>query len=577
MTLRPNTFTKIMGLIVMLLIPIIVIYWLSYRTSVAVVTDEVEKSMYKDLSFFASKTDEIATQVSKAGLLISEDINVRTLEFIEIASLYEQTNEQQRVAEKLRLLNASSTWDTTISVYAPNTQTYVSSNSSLVYEEDLLKANYSKNWHYTEAVPSYFRDRPRIIRYLIEPFETTLDKAGLIVELSFPVTDLVKALDKFKAGGKGNPFIITPDGHIINSSSADISKQTTIMEQIDPAELAEQQISQIKISESTYIISAVWMSSLKMYLIDYISIKDFVSPITANSYLFYGSIGFLLIGSIIAAYILYNSVQLPIRELIIGIRKLKRGEYPKLKVFNPNNEFHYLLVGFNDMALQIEDLIQNVYLETIRSRDANLKQLQSQINPHFLYNCFTLIRSLTRLGHKESVMELALHLSKYYRYTTRSERPLATLQEELDLVNSYLAIQAMNVQDLHYEIQIPEEMNKLEIPRLSIQPLAENAVIHGIGPLGEGTIWITALQLNGFNLLRVTDNGVGVSTERLAQLHQQIELPPADDHGCALWNTRQRMLLQFGQHAGLRVTRTDAGQLTVELYWPIESIEEGGR
>lgn len=568
MNIRMNTFTKIVGLILLLLIPILVLYWFSNQTSLRVVSDEVEKSMYKDLSFFATQTDNTAAQLSKSGLTISEDINVRNLEFIEIATLYEQTNEKLRIDEKLRLMIASSTWDTTLSIITPDTRTFVSSNASIQYDVDLINRNFTRVWRYTEDVPAYFRKQPRFVRYITEPYSSPLDKASLIVEISFPVTDLTKALDRFKQGGKGDPFFINSAGDIIRSMDADETLQGELIRRMDLPALVKTPFTRFSLSGSEYAVGSVWMPELGLYLVDYLPIQDVVRPITANRNLFYVSIFFLLIGSTIAAYFLYNNVQVPIRELIRGVRRVKRGDYTTMNILHPNNEFHFLLVSFNDMAKQIEQLIQNVYLEQIASRDANLKQLQSQINPHFLYNCFTLIRSLTRLGEKETVMQLSMHLSKYYRYTTYSDRQTAGLREEIELVNSYLAIQAIKVQDLKYEIDIPAAFAELELPRLILQPLVENAVLHGIEPVGCGSIRVSACVTEGFNIITVQDDGIGLTEEQLADLQRQIVIPPLEDKGCALWNTRQRMQLQFGPEAGLRIVRRVEGGIEAQLYWP---------
>lgn len=561
-----------MALILLLLIPILVLYWFSNHTSLRVVTSEVEKSMYKDLTYFAAQTDNEAGQLSKSGLMISEDINVRAMEFIEIASLYEQTNEKLRADEKMRLMIASSAWDTTLSIYAPGTDTYISSNNFIPYSSDLIKQNFSRTWHYTKEVPAYFHDQPRFVRYITDPFDAGLDKAALIVEMSFPAADLSKALDRFKNGGKGDPFFITEDGTVLSSMTADRELQSELIQKLQPGQTTEP-FTRITLSGREYAASCVRMPELGLYLVDYLPIQDVIRPITTNSYLFYGCIFFLLVGSTIAAYFLYKTVQVPIRELIRGVRRLRKGEYPTIKVYGPGNEFYYLMVSFNEMAKQIEELIQNVYLEEIRSRDANLKQLQSQINPHFLYNCFTLIRSLTRLGEKETVMQLTMHLSKYYRYTTRSERPMAELSEELDLVGSYLAIQAIKVQDLNYDIHIPEEFSSFELPRLILQPLVENAVLHGIEPAGSGTIKISSGTDGDCYFITVADDGVGMSDEKLAQLEHEITLPPTGDKGCALWNTRQRMMLQFGPEAGLKIRKGPEGGMETTLYWPTSTNE----
>ncbi|MCD1261173.1 histidine kinase [Paenibacillus athensensis] len=574
MKLRINTFTRIFALILVLLIPIVLLYGYSTRTSLEVVRTEVEKSNYKDLAFFASKLDETASSIVKTGLLISQDINIRSLEYIEMASLYEQTTELKRIEEKLRLLNAASTWDTTISIYAPATEMFITTNDSqLHYDPIAVAANLSHAWKYTTQQAAYFRNQPRMVRVITDPYEAPLDKAGLVVELSFSTRELVKSLDSFNAGGKGHPFLINSNGITIAGSGGDAELQRQLVAGASLGSLANERVARIRLAGADYAVSCVWLPTLGFYLLDYIPMDAVVQPITNNGRLFYGSITFLLIGSVAAAYFLYTNLQKPLRELIRGVRGLKKGEYPQVRVFHPSNEFHFLLVSFNDMAVRIEELIQNVLLESIRSRDANLKQLQSQINPHFLYNCFTLIRSLTRLGDREAVMQLTLHLSKYYRYTTRSERETAVLREELELVHSYLAIQRMNVQDLHFEIDVPENMQQLELPRLILQPLVENAVVHGIEPLGVGTVRVSGERRGDMYVIAVADDGCGLSEEKLVQLRRQLAVALTEDMGCALWNTHQRMLLQFGAGSGLRLSHREGGGVVVELVWP---IREGG-
>lgn len=221
------------------------------------------------------------------------------------------------------------------------------------------------------------------------------------------------------------------------------------------------------------------------------------------------------------------------------------------------------------MAEEIEELIGKVYAEQLRTREANLKWLQSQINPHFLYNCFALIRSLTRLGKTDSVLRLTTHLGKYYRYTTRIERQIVTLGEELELIKSYLEIQNMHIPSLSYRIDVPEPMRALEIPRLLLQPIVENAVVHGIEPSGrDGTVRIAGEQTGGLNIVTVEDDGVGMSAERLRALRAELEHPSGDDAGCALRNIRERLVLQFGEEARLEFDSRENGGTTVRVVWP---------
>lgn len=166
-------------------------------------------------------------------------------------------------------------------------------------------------------------------------------------------------------------------------------------------------------------------------------------------------------------------------------------------------------------------------------------------------------------------MDLAMHLSKYYRYTTRVEKATATLREELQLIESYLEIQKLHIQHLSYDIRIPEDMLGLEVPRLLLQPLVENAVIHGIErSTTDGLVIVSGEKTDRYYSLTVEDTGVGLSEEKLLKLKKDIQVPPSDDTGCALWNIHQRMTLQFGDDALLEFMHRPGGGLIVKLQWP---------
>lgn len=166
-------------------------------------------------------------------------------------------------------------------------------------------------------------------------------------------------------------------------------------------------------------------------------------------------------------------------------------------------------------------------------------------------------------------MELAINLSKYYRYTTRVENPSASLQEELELIESYLKIQQLHIQHLHYDIDVPSTMQALEIPRLLLQPLVENAVLHGVEPSGrDGLVQIVGEMSDQFYFVHVIDNGVGLSEERLHQLEREIHTMPTEETGCALWNIQQRLHLQFGNEAVLFFQHQPEGGLKVTVKWP---------
>lgn len=227
------------------------------------------------------------------------------------------------------------------------------------------------------------------------------------------------------------------------------------------------------------------------------------------------------------------------------------------------------------MSRQIQDLIENVLNEKIRSREATLKQLQAQINPHFLYNCLGYIINMAQMKEQEAVVSMAYNLSAYYRYTTRTERQTAALDEEIKLLINYLDIQKLRNGRIDYTIDIPAEMLKQRIPPLMLQPIVENAVIHGIGKsYTSGEIRITGEMSDGLCKIYIDDDGPELEPSVLEALNAKMSEPLKEEMGCGLWNTNQRIIHQFGDKSYLCFKKSPLGGFQTEIVWETASGEE---
>lgn len=571
MRLRENTFAKIITLIVLLLIPIILLYTLSMQTSMKVIEEEVHTLQQKDITFLADEFNKSVTTLTSLGFLLSEDIHIQKLQTLHlIESAYERNDERLRIMERLRLLNVSQRWDTQYSILAPANQEFVSTNTYLSYDLEAVKELLAPVWTYQEMITQNIKQQ-RFVRHIVKPKSKLidLDRAGIIVEISFPEEYIIKDLDTFKETGKGDPFLYHLKGETIRNKTSNQEMIANIHQLVGDGVLAPGSRNMpVSIAGKKYLVTFAHISTLDWYLVDYVPIEAMLQPIIKTQMLFYVSVLLLLIMSVLAGYLLYRNVQRPISLLIRNVKRLQEGNYSTRITVNPKNEFSYLFARFNDMAAETERLIEKVYVEELRRREANVKQLQSQINPHFLYNCFALIRSLARLDKKESVMMMSMHLAKYYRYTTRVEKLTATLKEELQLLESYLEIQRFHIQHMNYVIDVPAHMQQLELPRLLLQPIVENAVIHGIEQYdGDGLITITGQSNHDWHSITVADNGVGMSEKELQKLENELLHVPDDLTGCALWNIKQRMLLQFGPTASLSFAIRKEGGMAVTLSW----------
>lgn len=238
-------------------------------------------------------------------------------------------------------------------------------------------------------------------------------------------------------------------------------------------------------------------------------------------------------------------------------------------------EYQALIDRFNEMNQQIQELITTNYEHSINLQRAQLKQLQAQINPHFLYNSFFLLRQMVRSNDRAMCMNFCSCLGRYFQYITDNDNDTATLAEEYEHATNYLSIQQMRFEDvLEADIQpLPENLAGMEVLRLTLQPLFENIMTHSRWTDGNLRRIRFSIVEDGRNIhLVVEDNGEGVTDEHLAAVegHLHLDVPVAETSG--LDNIHRRLRLHYGEESGLSVGRSSLGGFSATITLP-----NGGR
>lgn len=259
------------------------------------------------------------------------------------------------------------------------------------------------------------------------------------------------------------------------------------------------------------------------------------------------------------SYYIPLSITSPIRRLTQVTDQVAKGDLTVRSDVMGGVEARMLSDSLNAMIDKINELLEQVKTEQIRLRKAEFELLQSQINPHFLYNTLDAIVWLAEAGEQKKVVSMVGSLSDFFRISLNQGQDILDVKEELQHVRSYLEIQQMRYQDiLQYEICVPEELNHYQIPKITLQPLVENALYHGIkNKRGKGMIRIEG-ELDGEDcILRITDNGKGMTPERLEQVREGIRnrnVRETDIYG--LYNVNERIRLNFGENYGITITST---------------------
>jgi len=219
-------------------------------------------------------------------------------------------------------------------------------------------------------------------------------------------------------------------------------------------------------------------------------------------------------------------------------------------------EIQLLSDGIENMVERLIKQIEKNTQQEKQRRRTEFALLQSQINPHFLYNTLDTIVWLIESEEISEAVRMVASLSNYFRFSLSRGKNVISIEEEEQHIRSYLEIQQMRYRDLmDYEIDIPEHLKKYILPKLTLQPLVENALYHGIkNRRRKGIIRLTGREENGCVILEVADDGRGMTKERLEQVRSS--LTDGKSQGFGLRTVHQRIQILFGGQYGLTLVST---------------------
>lgn len=272
-----------------------------------------------------------------------------------------------------------------------------------------------------------------------------------------------------------------------------------------------------------------------------------------------------------------RSITQPIADLCSRVEAISAGDLSvRTPVESREYEIRTLSEGMEQMVERLKAQIEENTQKQASLRRAELALLQAQINPHFLYNTMDTIIWLIEAEKSQEAVEMISNLSAFFRHSLSNGKDIITLREEERHVRSYLQIQRVRYQDiLHYTINIDPALHDLLIPKLTLQPLVENALYHGIKmKRGVGDIYVTGRAEGGDVLLQVTDDGVGMPPERVEQLRDAMTR--GERLGFGFSTVHERIRLLFGSDYGLSLSSREGVGTTVTVRIPKRKGGEDG-
>ncbi|WP_203232113.1 sensor histidine kinase [Paenibacillus pinistramenti] len=385
---------------------------------------------------------------------------------------------------------------------------------------------------------------------------------------------ILSALDNLKLSEHSQVYLISQDDRVIFSTDTSGNPAPKLSGLADSQDVAVRQDKQNLTVASRLPLSEWYVASVTPN-------RDLnVEMVQMQRYLLI-VISILIIVSALIASMVSRTISQPIIRLIREMKQVEIGNFRGEVNVTSYMEINILVASFNRMVHRIEELIERVKLSSVSEKNAELQALQSQVNPHFLYNTLDMIYWMLDEKEEDDLGEVVLSLSHMFRYSSHWEAEAkVTLREELEQIQHYLNIIKMRLEGrLQVEVQIEERLLEIRLPKMTLQPVIENAVKYGLEALDRPGLLIvyTREQERTFEII-IQDNGKGMepsTLERLSRsLNGQQEAESGTKGGIGLINLHRRLKNMFGADGGLHIQSIPGLGTTVIIRLP--QPEEGG-
>lgn len=570
-TWKSSIFSRLLVTFIAIMIPIYLLGLFIYNWGINAVRDELESSTASQVSVYLNNlTAEIGRiQTSQRDALGDE--NLYTLAAISASmNEYERSKAILRLQQRLNAIRNSSEYIHNVIAYIPPIGKSV---SALDIQEEITEeirhmAEAPENLH---SKFNYMNGKLYLI--LKYPVSTQFKKSAfisyaIIIELS--EAGFRKALGQLTLGND-RILLIDRDLHFTFTGNENREIDDRIREIVLERKADEMDDSfSARLDGQHYMVIAKKSEALNVILTKYVPEDEIFSKV--NTYRQWFWLYTVITVAIITIFSLstYKFIHKPIVKLVKSFKKIELGDLNIRIMHSEDNEFRYLFQRFNIMVEHLNELIDQAYKQKILAQTAELKQLQSQINPHFLYNSFFILHGMVESEDYDALRLFTKQLGSYFQFITRSSANDIPLQQEVVHAQIYAEIQAKRFRNrikVQFQ-QLPEAFHQLGVPRLILQPLLENAFGHGLeDKVADGLLRVSFHAVHSMLYIVVEDNGDQLTDDRLASLTALMTHPIEGSERTGVLNIHHRLQLKFGVNSGMEASRSALGglQMTIRI------------
>ncbi|MEF2246105.1 histidine kinase [Paenibacillus sp. IITD108] len=482
---------------------------------------------------------------------------------------YERNTAVQNLQKRLQIMKTSSVYIKDTSIYIPLMNRTINTyqfQTEVNQEELTLFKDTSSNGSLVFLGNRLYLSQP----YQGLPAHQADIAFVLVIEIS--TEQIEKALQTAFGSDGGGAMLTRTSSQQLISSQLEVNDLRPLQASIQKFNQYEDHFrtSSAGTTEKKWLTSVAYSPYLDLTFAAFVPQEKILAPLQRYESWFW-LFSLLSVGVVVIfSSWIYRQVHRPLVKLVFAFRKMENGNFTPVVQHRSRDEFGYLYRAFNSMVNRLAILIREVYEQKIKIQQSELKRLQAQINPHFLFNNHFILARLIKYQDYESAERFATYMGEYLQFITRDAKDEISLIQETKHARSYVDIQSFcfaNRVEVHFE-QLPSHLHEIPVPRFILQPVIENAYKYVFeNRLSPGVLHITFNSRCGQIFVYIEDNGDGLDESMLTILNKRLTTPIGDAEleSTGLINIHQRLQIKFGSAAGLTFSRSDLGGLKVEV------------
>jgi two-component system sensor histidine kinase YesM len=556
-------------------IPIVATNLIFYQ----VTTENIKDQKMKDISLSLQQVkNEFRDEINDAvGLSTEFYTDVFMNEILE--KEYEETHEYVAAYDSyLRRLLSNPTYNSiqTITIYVDNPTVLHSGGIGFISTEVKQKEWYKRGHDKQQTQPILIRtesnagkrDTFSIIRKL--DYYASLDVMTKVLKIDLRTISIEQIFSNLNL--QGNMYLLNPQGQIEFTTNPNIEWETETVNY----DAIDQTQDTIEFSEA--YTTANYLEGWRV--VGTVAEDVVFQDVTHSRSLVLWSASIILILPTLIIIWMTRSINARIIKILKYMKRVRNQNYDTIPQAEARDEIGQLSVEFNQMTLQIKSLIDDVYVADIQKKDlelqrrkAQLNALQSQINPHFLFNALETIRMRSLMKKETETAKIIHSMAKIFRTSLTWNKDRVTIKDEMEFILCFLEIQKYRFEDrLNYHIDIDESAYPCMVPKMMFLPFVENASIHGIEPLKQGGIIDIRIERIGEDMVfSIHDNGLGMNPEKVRQLYNYLESDEVMGERIGVQNVIYRLKLIYGNLFSFTIDSELGNGTLIRLKIPVDN------